>query len=68
MQNYPGKRGRTFEVGEKIMAKDYRDGKERWTPGVVAQEITPNVTYQIRVGDKLWKRHTDQLLKSELAD
>jgi hypothetical protein len=53
-------RGRYIEVGEPVLAKDYRMRKETWIPGVIVRVLGP-CTYMVQVGDLLWKRHIDQL-------
>ena len=49
-----------FEVGEPVMAKDYRNCGSVWTKGVI-QDRLGLVTYQVQVGKLLRKRHIDQL-------
>ena len=59
-----------FEVGEPVMAKDYRNRGSVWTKGVIQDRLGP-VTYQVEVGKLLWKRHIDQLRElagSKVAD
>ena len=51
---------RGFEVGEPVMAKDYRNRGSVWTKGVTQDRFGP-VTYRVQVGKLLWKRHIDQL-------
>ena len=61
---------RGFEVGEPVMAKDYRNRGSAWTKGVVQDRLGP-VTYRVQVGKLLWKRHIDQLRElagSKIAD
>ena len=38
-------------------------GEARWVPGTIIVGTGP-VSYQIKVGDQVWRRHTDQLLLS----
>ena len=49
---------RSFEVGEPIRAKDYRNRGSTWTKSVVQDRLGP---YRVQVGKLLWKRHIDQL-------
>ncbi|KAL9953842.1 hypothetical protein ACROYT_G041314 [Oculina patagonica] len=61
---------RAFEVGEPVMVKDYRNRVAAWTKGVVQDRLGP-VTYRVQVGERLWKRHVDQLRElagSKVAD
>ena len=61
---------RGFEIGEPLMAKDYRNRGSTWTKGVVQDRLGP-VTYRVQVGKLLWKRHIDQLRElagSKVAD
>lgn len=52
---------RQFEVGDAVLARDYR-GRERWTSGVVTAQSGP-VSYTVDVGASAeWQRHADQLL------
>jgi len=56
-----------FEVGEPVMAKDYRNRGSVWIKGVIQDRLGP-VTYRVQV---LWKRHIDQLRElsgSKVAD
>ena len=61
---------RGFEVGEPVMAKDYRNRGSVWTKGVIQDRLSP-VTYRVQVGKLLWKRRIDQLRElagSKVAD
>ena len=51
---------REIEVGEPVMARDYRQQKKSWINAVVIKKLGP-VTYLVQVGDLIWKRHIDQL-------
>jgi hypothetical protein len=55
---------RCLEVGDRVMARDYRPRKPTWVEGVVLERNTP-VTYVVEIlveGAGLrWKRHIDQL-------
>lgn len=57
-----GKRRVVFNVGEKVMVKDYRKGRSAWTQGVIIEESIPNTTYIIDVDGCKWKRHINQML------
>ena len=61
---------RGFEVGEPVMAKDYRNRGSVWTKGVIQDRLGPD-TYRVQVGKLFWKRHIDQLQElagSKVAD
>ncbi|KAL1279359.1 hypothetical protein QQF64_026032 [Cirrhinus molitorella] len=50
-----------FEVGDAVLARDYR-GRERWASGVVTAQSGP-VSYTVDVGaSEEWRCYTDQLL------
>ena len=53
-------RHRQFEVGQSVLAKNLR-GEPHWLPGKVIERTGP-VSYRVEVRDKIWRRHTDQLL------
>lgn len=59
-KNLSGRENREIEVGEPVLARDYRQRKETWIAGVILKSLGP-VTYQVQVGDLIWKRHIDQL-------
>ena len=50
---------REIENGEPVLVKDYRDNG-KWIRGVIVNKLGP-VTYQVQVGNLLWKRHIDQI-------
>lgn len=53
---------RTFNVGQSVLARDYRQGKQKWQPGEVVSKTGP-LTYTVQVSPGLiWRRHVDQLL------
>lgn len=52
----------TFEIGQKVMVKDYRRGHKPWIQGVVTDESVPGVTYIVDVEGSSWKRHSNQML------
>ena len=61
---------RSFEVGEPVLARDYRNRRTLWTKGVI-QDRLGSVTYRVQVGKLFWKRHIDQLCElagSKVAD
>lgn len=65
MQHYRGTRKVTFNVGDKVVARDYTNpNKEAWTPAVV-EEILGNRNYrvQLSITGRRIKRHVDQIKK-----
>ena len=61
---------RSFVIGDRVLARDYRNiRKPGWLYGVVVAVLSP-VTYSIQVDLRgqltTWKRHIDQLRASEI--
>ena len=53
-------RQRVFQVGQTVMARNFRAGED-WIPGVVMQQLGP-LTYLVNVSDgRVWKRHVNFL-------
>ncbi|CAC5392592.1 unnamed protein product [Mytilus coruscus] len=50
---------REIAKGEPVLVRDYRDNN-KWKQGVIVHKLGP-VTYQVQVGDLIWKRHIDQI-------
>ncbi|CAC5385760.1 Uncharacterized protein K02A2.6 [Mytilus coruscus] len=50
---------RDIAKGEPVLVRDYRDNN-KWKQGVIVHKLGP-VTYQVQVGDLVWKRHIDQI-------
>ena len=55
---------RTFQEGDTIWTRDYSDSIEKWVDGIIVHQLGP-VTYQVKVGDLIWKRHIDQISARE---
>ena len=52
---------RTFSVGHKVLARDYRGNNQKWQPGEILSQSGP-LSYTVRVGaDIVCRRHIDQL-------
>lgn len=66
-KNSSGNRSVEFNVGEKVMVKDYRKGGKPWIEGVIIRESVPNTTYIIDVNGGQWKRHVNQMLKCNVC-
>ena len=47
-------------MGEKVRVLDFRRNTGKWAEGSVVRVLGP-VTYQIDIGDQVWKRHIDQI-------
>ena len=52
-----------FIVGQTVLAQNIQ-GEPRWLKGTVIAKAGP-VSYKVQVGDRVWKRHVDQLLSAE---
>ena len=53
-------RPRTFAVGDKVLAKNFRPGS-KWVPGTVVDCLSP-MSYQVKVHNgMIWRRHVDHL-------
>jgi hypothetical protein len=60
--NNGGNRIITFNIGDNVLAKDYRANDNKWQKGKIINCINSN-TYDIELDDgTIWKRHIDQLL------
>ncbi|KAL3975969.1 inner nuclear membrane protein Man1 [Sarotherodon galilaeus] len=56
---------RFFNVGQKVLARDYRDPSQKWQSVTILSRTGP-LTYTINVGANLvWRRHVDQILDAE---
>ena len=56
---------RVFNIGQKVLARDYRGSNQKWQSGKILSRTGP-LTYTIDVGTNLvWCRHFDQILDSE---
>ena len=51
---------RMFQEGDSIWTRDYRGFSEKWVHGIILHQLGP-VTYKVKVGDLVWKRHVDQI-------
>lgn len=56
---------RHFEVGDKVLARDYTVRGEKWAEGKVAK-VTGPVSYLVAVGNGVeWRRHVDQIVSAK---
>ena len=56
---------RKFLPGHQVLARDYRNNTETWTPGRIVQQ-TGNITYNVNVKNSIRVRHSNQLRQSLL--
>ncbi|CAK1591364.1 unnamed protein product [Parnassius mnemosyne] len=54
---------KTFTTGEKVMVRDHRKNKNKWSLGKIIEVLIPGVTYMVEVDGLYWKRHVNQLLE-----
>ncbi|KAJ8417499.1 hypothetical protein AAFF_G00223420 [Aldrovandia affinis] len=53
---------RTFDVGQRVLARDYRSPNQKWQSGEILSQTGP-LSYTVSVGPNMvWRRHVDQLL------
>lgn len=59
----PTKPTRSFEIGQGVLARDYREDK--WTPGRISTRTGP-LMYTVDVGgERTWRRHVDQIMDAQ---
>lgn len=64
-QSQGGGKTRELEVGESVLARNYR-GDHKWTPAKV-KERTGLLSYTVEIApDTTWRRHIDQLRRSNV--
>ena len=51
---------RKFQEVDSVLTRDYRESTEKSINGLIVHQLGP-VTYQVKVGDMIWKRHIYQL-------
>ena len=56
-----------FTEGETVLFRDYRNSQNKWSQGIVHQKIG-DLHYQIQSNGQIFKRHLDQILKSNLKN
>ena len=52
------KKVREYQVGDKVMVRDYRGSKVSLIQGNIARKLGP-VTYRENICGVMWKRHID---------
>lgn len=56
----------TFEQGQTVAVRDYRQDRSRWTPEtIIAQPVPKSYSFEGASGGK-WRRHADQILLSNI--
>ena len=53
---------RKFVIGETVLAQSLH-GDPKWVKGTIIEQTGP-VSYKVKVGDRIWRRHVDQLLNT----
>ena len=64
---HQGAMSRLFLPGQPVLAKDYSNGKEKWTQGYILHR-SGNVIYDVDVQSSIWVRHANQLRHSYLSE
>jgi len=60
--NNGGNRIVSFNTGDNVLARDYRNNNNKWQKGKIIKSISCN-THDVELDDgTIWKRHNDQLL------
>lgn len=60
--DFSGETARSFDVGQHVLARDYRGDK--WTLGKIVTRSGP-LMYEVDTGEHTWRRHVDQLLNAQ---
>nr|XP_055076811.1 uncharacterized protein K02A2.6-like [Misgurnus anguillicaudatus] len=64
-QSQGGGETRELEIGESVLARNYR-GDHKWTPAKVKERTGP-LSYTVEIApDTVWRRHIDQLRRSSV--
>ena len=53
---------REFEIGQAVLVRNLL-GEPKWLQATVLEQTGP-VSYKVQVGDRVWRRHVDQLLEA----
>ena len=59
-------RKRGFEMERPVLARNFCE-EPRWMQGQIVRK-SRDVSYEVRLGDQVWKQHTDQLLAYQGTD
>lgn len=59
---------RTFDIGQKVLARDYRSPTQKWKSGEILSQTGP-LSYTVGVEpNMIWRRHVDQLLDASTGE
>ena len=61
----PSKKLRDFEDDQNVMVRNYMSGP-KWVHGTILHK-SGHMSYDVLVGSKIWKRHTDQIVETGLT-
>ena len=61
----PSKEPRVFEEDQEVMVRNYMNGP-KWMKGTVMRR-NGRLSYDVLVGSKVWKRHTDQIVDTGVS-
>ena len=61
----PSKKLRDFEDDQNVMVRNYMSG-QKWVHGTILHKRV-NMSYDVLVASKIWKRHTDQIVERGLT-
>lgn len=53
-----------FNIGKPVLVRNYGKG-DLWSKTIVPKQASP-LSYQVQFGTSSWRRHLDQLSRSEL--
>lgn len=69
-QNFRGKRDKSFEMGQSVYIRNYKNpNKADWSPAVIKEKIGPrNYTCRFTQNNRDIKRHLDQIRDRESDD
>ena len=59
------KKVREYQVGDKVMVRDYRGSKVSWMQENIARKLGP-VTYRVNICSMMLKRHIDQIRECDV--
>jgi hypothetical protein len=57
---------RAFHEGQSVWVKTFSKDTPKWSLGVIVRAVGP-VSYEVRVGERVIKRHVDHILSGELS-
>lgn len=70
INNFKGMRKTVFEVGDRVLCRDYRNPNKKGWQSAVIEEVLGAKMYLCRLEDKdqiVWRRHVNQLLINKSA-